>query len=173
MAVTLNFRFMTRYTLILLSLMFYTYAAVGQDKELIKFRPGVYFNNEDADIKQLNIPTDTSEFYGIDDSEFCIQYPGGDKALRKYLKKSIIIPQDSVSSLMEGRIIVSFTVNEKGKVSNVKIENGLYGPIDQTILNVVSGMPDWIWNCKQAPRHKITVKIYIPVSIIQHKKKKK
>lgn len=163
---------MMRYTIIWLALIFYAYTGVCQNKELIKFKPGVYFNDEDAVVKQLNNRTDTSDFYGIDDSEFCIQFPGGDKALRKYLKKNIKIPKDSVTSIIEGKIMVSFTVNEKGKVENARIEKGIYDPIDKTILKVVSGMPDWIWNCDEAPWHKITTKRYIPVSIIQDKKKK-
>lgn len=164
---------MIRNAALFIVLLFAAYSGVCQNKEHIKFRPGDYSDINDTDIKQLNIPTDTSECYGIDDSEFCIQFPGGDKALRKYLKKSIIIPKDSLTPSIEGKVIVSFTVNEKGKVGNIVIEKGLYDPIDKIILKVVSEMPDWIWACEKNPDHQISTKRYLPVSIIQDKKKKK
>lgn len=164
---------MIRNAILFISLIFAAYSGVCQNNELIKFSPGDYFNIDDADLKQLNIPTDTSEYYGIDDSEFCIQFPGGDKAFRKYLKKSILLPKDSVTSSIEGKVIVSFTVNEKGKVGNVVLEKGLYDPIDKILLKVVSEMPDWIWVCKENPQYKISTKRYLPISIIQDKKKKR
>jgi len=165
--------FMIRNTILLISLIFNTYLGVCQNKDLIKFKPEFYFDSEDSIVNQLNSEIDTINFYGIDDTELCIQFPGGDKALRKYLKKSIKIPKDSVTSIIEGKINVSFTVNEKGNVENVKIEKGLYDPIDKVILEAIYKMPDWIWNCNENPRHKITSKRYLPITIKQNNKKKK
>jgi hypothetical protein len=163
---------MVRYPILLISLIFNISIGYSQNRDLIKFRPEFYFDKEDTIVKHLDSNIDSLAFYGIDDTEFCIQFSGGEKALGEYLIKSIIIPRDSITSNIEGKVYVSFTVNERGKVGNVIIENGLYAPIDTVIFKAISRMPDWIWNCKETPKRKITIKRYIPISIRQDKDKK-
>jgi len=144
-----------------------------QNMDNLKFQPEYELNIEDSLNKQLNgyrYP-DSLSFFGIDDTEFCIQFPGGDAALLKYLKKSIVISKDSIYAKIEGKIFISFTVNEKGKVENIVIERGLDKSLDKIIIKAISEMPDWIWNCKEKPNRNIITKRYLPISIKQNKEK--
>jgi TonB family protein len=113
-----------------------------------------------------------SNFIAIDDTEFCIMFPGGDKALIKYLKKNIVFPPDIKERGIEGRVYVSFYVNEKGKVENVRIEDSLCEDIDKEVVRVISEMPNWIWTCNECPQRHISIKRYVPIIIKQHSSKK-
>jgi|WetSurMetagenome_2_1015567.scaffolds.fasta_scaffold01666_10 TonB family protein len=113
-----------------------------------------------------------SSFIAIDDTEFCIKFPGGDKAFIKYLKKNIVLPPDLKERGIEGRVYASFYVNEKGKVENVRIEESLCEDIDKEVLRVISEMPNWKWDCKEGPQRHISIKRYVPIIIKQNRVKK-
>ncbi len=70
------------------------------------------------------------------------QYKGGDEALLNYLSK-VPYCDEAINIGVEGDIIVRFMVNEKGKVSNVGLENQLSPCIDKAAIRHVQNMPDW------------------------------
>jgi hypothetical protein len=143
--------------------------AFCQNSEIIKTKPEYDIIVNDSIIYQFN--GDSSTFIGIDDTEFCIKFPGGDNALIKYIQKNFRLPTDMINQKIEGKIYASFTINEKGKVDNIKIERGLSESIDKAVEKVISEMPDWIWACNEKPRRHILVKRYLPLTIELNKKK--
>ncbi|ADQ80957.1 TonB family protein [Paludibacter propionicigenes WB4] len=72
------------------------------------------------------------------------QFPGGEKALLKYISQHVQYPADAHKNGVQGSVVVRFTVNESGKVENAVIVRGLYPSIDAEGLKVVSSLPDFI-----------------------------
>ena len=71
------------------------------------------------------------------------QFPGGDLALREWINQNKIYPQEAIEKGIEGRVIVKFTIEEDGTVTNGKIVRGVDSLLDNEALRLVSIMPKW------------------------------
>lgn len=72
-------------------------------------------------------------------------FPGGEKALQQFVEDNIGYPEEAVEEGTEGDIRVVFTVNEKGKVTNVQAmhpDNTLYSLKEEAVA-AMNRMPDW------------------------------
>lgn len=71
------------------------------------------------------------------------EYPGGDDALRNDLASNIKYPEEAKKNGIQGKVFVSFVVDEQGKVTNAKIEKGVNPALDAESLRVVNGLKTW------------------------------
>ena len=71
------------------------------------------------------------------------QFPGGQLALMEWIKQNMVYPQEAIAKGIEGRVIVKFTVEEDGTVTNGKILRGVDPLLDNEALRLVSIMPKW------------------------------
>lgn len=70
-------------------------------------------------------------------------FPGGDAALMKYLSNNIKYPAIAKDAGIQGTVFVTFVVDEKGDVKDVKVLRSLGGGTDEEAVRVVKGMPKW------------------------------
>ena len=71
-------------------------------------------------------------------------YPGGNNALANFFNKNIQYPQEASDNGMEGTVMISFTVDEKGKVGSPKVTNQKLGyGLEEEALRVFNKMPSW------------------------------
>jgi periplasmic protein TonB len=70
-------------------------------------------------------------------------FPGGDEARIKFLTENIKYPQMAKESGIQGTVYVTFVINEKGKVADVKVLRGIGGGCDEEAIRVVNIMPSW------------------------------
>jgi periplasmic protein TonB len=71
------------------------------------------------------------------------EYPGGEQALMNDLMGSIKYPDEAKKNGIQGKVFVSFVVDEQGKVTNSKIERGVDPALDAESLRVVNGLKTW------------------------------
>jgi TonB family protein len=71
-------------------------------------------------------------------------YPGGEPALRQFLASNIKYPMTAVEKKVQGKVFVTFVVDQTGKVTDVKIVRGVDPSLDQEAIRVVQTMPLWI-----------------------------
>lgn len=71
------------------------------------------------------------------------QFPGGEEALRKFIATSVKYPVIAQENGIQGRVYVSFVVNTKGAVTDVKIARGVDPNLDKEAIRVVNSMPAW------------------------------
>lgn len=71
-------------------------------------------------------------------------YPGGDDARIKFLSSNIRYPQLAKEKGIQGTVFVTFVIDEKGFVSDVKVLRGIGGGCDQEAVRVVKMMPRWV-----------------------------
>jgi TonB family protein len=88
-----------------------------------------------------NTPTDKIEFYLVDEMP---KYIGGDEARIQHLTENIHYPQYAKENGYSGTVYVTFIIDEKGMVKDVKLLRGFYKSCDDEALRVVSIMPEWI-----------------------------
>ena len=69
---------------------------------------------------------------------------GGNAAIVAAIQKAIRYPPLALRNQVEGRIFVSFTVNSKGDVSDVKVVKGLGSGTDEETIRAVNSLPKFI-----------------------------
>ena len=68
------------------------------------------------------------------------EFPGGQEALRKYLAENRRSPLVDTRS---GTVIVSFVIDEEGRVTQPKINKGIAEAFDAEAIRLVNEMPRW------------------------------
>jgi TonB family protein len=71
------------------------------------------------------------------------QFPGGIEGLGKFLSSTIVYPSEAAKDNVQGKVFVSFTVNESGFVRDPHIIKGIGAGLDEEALRVVLKMPRW------------------------------
>ncbi len=71
------------------------------------------------------------------------EFPGGETALRKYIAESVKYPPIAQENGLQGRVYISFVVNSKGQVVDVKVARGVDPNLDKEAMRVFQTMPTW------------------------------
>lgn len=71
-------------------------------------------------------------------------YPGGEKALAKFIQENIVYPDAALENGVEGDVLVGFAVDENGMIYTPVVNGDLAGyGLDEAATTVVSKMPVW------------------------------
>jgi len=89
-------------------------------------------------------------------------FPGGGKALLKYLEENVHYPKELEETCVQGRVIVTCIVEKDGCITGAKVIRGLCPALDAEALRVVSAMPRWIPGRRMG--EPVSVKYTIPVT---------
>jgi TonB family protein len=72
------------------------------------------------------------------------EYPGGKKAIQKYIEENIQYPAQAVEEEVEGTVNITFAVDENGNVYKATTIGSKIGyGLEQEALRVVNKMPKW------------------------------
>ena len=107
---------------------------------------------------------DGSKVFGMAD-ETMPSFRGGQQGLTEYIKANLRHP--SGSDAASGRVVVTFTIEPDGSISNPKVSKSLNEACDQEALRLVKDMPKWIpgrQNGKSIP-----VKYALPIDFGKNK----
>lgn len=85
---------------------------------------------------------DKEALYGVIVDESPL-FPGGDESLRMYLKENTHYPTEALENGIQGRVFVSFVVNEDGNITDVKVARPANPSLEKEAIRVVSSMPKW------------------------------
>ena len=103
--------------------------------------------------------------YRIDNADEEASFPGGIAACMKYIADNFRYPNIQGDCSIQGKIVVTFTVNEDGNLSDIKVKKSVYSDLDKEAVRVVKSMPSWI-PAKQngkAVKSRYTLPVYIHV----------
>lgn len=89
------------------------------------------------------------------------EYPGGFKAMSKFLSANIKYPEAAKKDSISGRVFVSFIVEKDGHVADVSILRGIGGGCDEEAMRVVAMMPKW--NPGMEKGKAVNVKYNLPI----------
>lgn len=85
--------------------------------------------------------TENSKIFGAMEEK--ASFPGGSDACLKYIADNLRYPDNCINGVLTGLVIVSFTVNEDGNLSDIKVERTLDHMLDEEVIRVVKSMPKW------------------------------
>lgn len=98
-------------------------------------------------ILLLGISASTSAFSQetIDSLDKQAQFPGGSEALKLYIAKNMVYPQEALELGITGKCYAKFVVSTTGNISNVVIVKGVPDcpECDAEVIRLLKAMPDW------------------------------
>lgn len=100
------------------------------------------------------------------------EFPGGEEALIKYLKKNIVYPKLASDYKIEGRVEVDFIIERDGSISNVKIRKPLGYGCDEEAMRVIRNMPRWKPGMQDGKPVRVSYMIPLKFTLTKSKTKK-
>ncbi|MBC8111921.1 MAG: energy transducer TonB, partial [Verrucomicrobia bacterium] len=89
----------------------------------------------------VNEPTEPTIFTFV---EVMPKPEGGLPAFAKYLGENLKYPRAAQNARQGGKVLVSFVINENGKISDVKVVQGIGFGCDEEAMRVIAIAPAWI-----------------------------
>ncbi len=93
-----------------------------------------------------NTLNDTGILYGKKDStiySYVERMPEFSGDVYQYFSKNFTYPKLRTDSVLQGKIIVSFVVNEAGNLNDIKILRSMGSALDSEAIRLVKLMPPW------------------------------
>jgi|GEM_PF-3207286 len=90
------------------------------------------------------------------------EYPGGTKAMYKFINANLHIPSEAKEAGVSGKVFTSFYIEVTGEITKVTVLKGLGFGCDEEAVRMIESMPKWKpgkWYGKP-----IRVKYNLPVS---------
>jgi protein TonB len=70
-------------------------------------------------------------------------FPGGDKALLKFIAENTVYPAEALENGIMGKVFIKFAVSAEGSVNRLEVMRGVHPLLDKEALRVVSALPKW------------------------------
>lgn len=71
-------------------------------------------------------------------------FPGGMSALMSFISSTVIYPVLELENEIQGKVFVQFVILSNGRVDSVKIVKGVSPSLNQSAIDAIKKMPDWI-----------------------------
>ncbi len=82
--------------------------------------------------------------FKFEPQEQTAQFMGGEEALTDWIEKNITYPILAEVNGIEGKVVVTFDVNNDGTISNVQVKDSGNAILDSEVVSKVESMPRWI-----------------------------
>jgi protein TonB len=86
------------------------------------------------------------------------EYPGGNEALQEYISLNLKYP---ALKEVSGKVFVSFVVDKKGKVIDVKVKNDVDAALAKEAVRLVKAMP--LWTPGKLEGKPVNVQLNLPI----------
>ena len=133
---------MKNYKIILLFLFFTFFTLDSTKAQDNKSKDGVYFEVE-------KMP----------------EYPGGIDALKNDIINNVKYPEEAKKKGIQGKVFVSFIVDEKGKVSDAKVVRGVDPALDKESIRVIGNLKDWTPGMEKGKAVKVSYTVPIKFAL--------
>lgn len=127
---------------------------IGWVKSMPKWSPGMRYESKSGKVTKvlarvsMNSPVELSIKGEEQEEVFFIvehmpEFPGGDIALREYIKENTVYPEEAKAKGLSGKVFVQFVVNKEGDVVNPQIARGVDPILDKEAIRVIQSLPKW------------------------------
>lgn len=83
---------------------------------------------------------ETSIYTFVDDMP---EFPGGERALSKWIADHLIYPPSAVNKGIQGKVYVQFIVERDGSIHDAKVTKSVEVSLDKEALRVINSLPKW------------------------------
>lgn len=117
-----------------------------------------------GDVENVPPPPDESVLLGVVE-EIQPEFPGGIEAMYKFIQDNLQYPRLALENAIEGKVYVTFVVEEDGSITNPRILRDIGGGCGREALRVVNLMPKWKPG-EQQPGKPVRVQFNLPVNFV-------
>lgn len=71
------------------------------------------------------------------------KFPGGKKALMKFISDNVKYPAEAKKKEIEGRVFIGFIIDKEGNVTNARVLRKVNPLLEAEALRVINAMPKW------------------------------
>jgi TonB family protein len=71
------------------------------------------------------------------------EFPGGVNNMERYISLKLKYPKAAIDNNVQGKVMVTFTVDTDGNLTDIKVSQSLSKETDEEAVRVVSHMPKW------------------------------
>jgi len=93
--------------------------------------------------------------------EVAPSFPGGNKALRQFLREHLKYPEMARNNNIEGTVVVEMVIEADGSISDIRVLRGLGGGCTDEVIRIINLMPKW--NPGVQAGRKVPVWVALPV----------
>lgn len=117
-----------------------SYSFLGNENEVLR-----HGGDHDKDIaKQADYkPKDVNAVYEVWETDRIPLFPGGQDGLMKYLSDNVKYPKVAEDRGIQGRVILQFVIDKKGKTTDIKVVTSVDPELDAEAVRAVKAMPRW------------------------------
>ena len=72
------------------------------------------------------------------------QFPGGERALMKFINETRRYPQEAYNNKVQGRVVCSFVVYPDGTINGISVIKGVEDALDREAVRIIREMPRWM-----------------------------
>ncbi|MCT4600602.1 MAG: energy transducer TonB [Marinifilaceae bacterium] len=99
--------------------------------------------NEEVEVQEITEDEEEEEEQIYVKVQKMPSFPGGPKAMYRYLGKNIKYPVIAAENGISGRVFIGFVVEKDGSITNVKVLRPVDPYLDKEAIRVVKAMPKW------------------------------
>ena len=96
----------------------------------------------DTVVKE-SVPADVYAYSDVEVKPMFLNSQDPRTFMERWVYQYVKYPKYAQENGIQGRVLVTFVVNEKGEVKDVKITRGIHASLDDEALRVVSASPKW------------------------------
>lgn len=89
--------------------------------------------------------------------------------MSKWVYVYLRYPREAVEAGVQGRVLVDFVINERGKVTDVKVIRGVSDALDAEAVRVISASPDWKPARVRGKKVKCEMSLYVDFKLERRK----
>lgn len=102
-----------------------------------RYKAKIALGPDDKDLKQVMLNSNYENYYEYIPAE----YPGGLNALLVFLMSEIKYPKEAQQKGIYGKVISRVMIDKEGRITDMKIKDGIHPLLDQEALRVISKLP--------------------------------
>jgi TonB family protein len=118
------------------------------------------FRNRDAETGEKT-PAGVYAYSDVDAKPAFLNSEDPNTFLERWVYPYLKYPRYAQENGIQGRVLVDFIVDEKGRVTDVQVSRGVHASLDEEALRVVSASPKW----RPGRRHGKKVKVALTVAV--------
>ncbi len=99
------------------------------------------------------------------------EYPGGRQALQQYFQQHLVYPDVAIKNRVEGKVLVEYVIDFDGRVSDVKVLNGIGFQCDEEAVRLIKGLvfaPQNNHGIRISSKQKMKVHFKLPKPIVKN-----
>lgn len=102
----------------------------------------------------------------VDFAEVMPEFPGGVLSLQKFIANAVKYPVIAQENGIQGKVFVSFVIDEFGNVTNAKLVRSVDASLDNEALRVIRSLPKWKPGMQGGKA--VKVRYFVPINFELH-----